>query len=568
KFTGQETYIYSGYPEYGGAIKGHAALGYYWEYMEPVYNKLKILEKRASAGDSEDAKDAQAVLSMYRRQFLVDCGIERPYGIKKYVDSLHLAIWMTYKDKPMICPSSGSFAFGFLQTLSILRNSQIHIGTYDITLLGSKDGSVIPWIPIPNGKIMPLEKLSYILEAAKETKCEIAYWEKDRDLLSFIDTLEKGGFYCSTNPKSIEEVLELIKDVEQEKGLVFLEKHKDSLANMGVILESDERNITITVTRPMMGSVHGLMSAKLEEMELLYQNPDIKAESTFNQPSAGSTLAASAMVNMALANPEKISDENKELLAELFPNIYSRVFEKKQEISSDLYGCFDVANSTLANDLGYDGVRYEHNKNPVNGLGAFSSSQESVKWLKKAAEGDNPTFGGDHMLICPHNFMEIARVMIFASNVHEKAEDALYPESAGAAGLGGWLHKEFVSGNKTARDIAYFLRKNGVNSDIFESLVDMRYFKEESNAHGADMAEFTEDFLQAMSSRVPIGSLKSKTQNIESEKDSVDKTGSSALIFYNTGSNGTERFRDKAPKIKEEAEKQQQSQRQRIISRL
>jgi len=547
-FTGSKTYVQTGYDEYEGDIEGHAALGYFAEYMAPIYNALLSLDK-----EGQDLRKAN---------FLIGHGIERPNGLTKEVDLFHVALWESFKDKPVICPSSGSFAYGFLETLQKFRTTAIAAGNHSFMLFQSaeynkkekSEGEVVPFLPHPGlPNIMPPEKQAYISAAALKVGSKPEYWTEDRDLISFIYTLARNGFYCSTNPKSVDEVRELVEEVGARKGYEFIETHKAALAAMGVSVQRNNGTVTITIHSPMSGSIYGLMGVKLDAMESLLQDPSIVQESTFNQPSAGSTLAASALLNLALANPDEISIQNKELIGQYFPHIHKALILGNRKIKSELYGCFDTANPALAKKLGYEGIIYNSDGMAVNGLGSFSTSDESVRWLMEAKSSREPTFaGGKGMLVCPHNLMQIARVILFADGISMHGKEARYPESAGAAGLGGWLHQQISGGSKKPREIAYFLRSNGVSMEIFEKLVDLRYFTEESEKHGGQMAAFSKDFLQAMSPTVPIAALLQRGH--AQQKNAVDP--SKALVFVNTGSNGTERYQQYTQNILE-SQKQQ-----------
>ncbi len=541
RFTGLKTFVQTGYKEYGGAIKGHAALGYYATYMDSIgknFSDSKLLRKK--------------------EVFFQEHGIENSLEFNEKVSKDQVLLWDIFRERAMVCPSSGSFSYGFLETLRKLRSTNIQVGNNIFPLFGDDDGKVVPFLPHPGlVTISPAEKSIYVAKAALEIKCMPEYWLVDRDIISFIYAIEKRGFYCSTNPKSIEEVKQLLEEVGKRTGPEFFEKHRETLEDMGVEVIKNNGTLTIKVNKPMSGSIYGLMVAKLDAMEAIAADATIKEETTFNQPSAGSTLAASALVNIILARPQEISAENITLFKEYFPNLYQAAIIEKKPIKSNLYGCFDTANPALAKQLGYNGIAYPNNGNPVNGLGSFSSSDESVRWLNEAASLPNPSFsGGSSMLVCPHNTMQIARTMLFADSVSADGVDALYPESAGAAGLGGWLHQQIIEGKKNAKDVAYFLRDKGVSRENFDKLVDIDDFIAESKQHGGKMIEFSAEFLQAMSPTVPIESLRPRSYR----QETIDTT--KALVFINTGSNGTEKQQKYAVDIIRDRQKHQSPQMQ------
>lgn len=544
KFSRQPTYLQTGYNEYGGAIKGHAALGYYEQYAAPAYEELHSMEEEAKNGDY----GATRILNDRKKSFLKKRGVRTPDAHVDKIDCVHLSLWETFMRRPMVCPTSGSFGYAFVRTLEKLRNTEIDLGVAGrVPLLSQDEGRVILWMPSPGTGVMPPEKNEYISRQAIKMGCPPKYWTEDRDIISLEDTLESKGFYCSTNPKSQKELQALLEDIVYKRGYTFIESHADVLKDFGIVYSKRKGTPLITIESPMSASIYGLMSAKIDSMEMLLQNPEVKSESTFNQPSAGSTLAASALTNIIFSDPEVISEENRLILRENYPNVSAAFIDRSREaIQFHLFGCFDTANPALADLLGYKGIIYNTKQMPANGLGSFSSSDESVRWLEEASCGEHPSFfGGNSMLVCPHNIMQVSRVMIFIANIENSGEEASYPESAGAAGFGGWLHEKVVAGKISARDIAYFMRINGVDKKIFSNLVDIELFNSEAEINGGKMTEFTKELLQAMSPTVPLESIRSNRSKVTEPEIST----SDALMFVNTGSNGTQHLQKYAKDI-------------------
>lgn len=573
QFAGKSIYLQSGHAAYGGAIKGHAALGYYWQYMAPEYRELKELEEKAADGN----KEAKFKLKMERVSYSQGHGRETfDKDTLSEIPILHIALWKAFKNRPMIAPSSGSFALSFVETLNKLRELQI---------LGPNEGGVHLWVPeADEGKITDEKFIAISKLAANTPGCKIFNWKesKSRDYDAFLDSLgfdENGketsnpvpGYFCATNALSKDQ----FHDIFIQPAVHFLgwakfnyeassspnsrnyaELRLDSLSKMKVDIVRNAQGLeTLEAKFPMAGSAFGLMLAKLDEMEELLQNPDLKLEETFNQSSAGSTLSALAMVNIALSKPNMIfvdeldNDDLAKMLKEMFPNIYSKIIVpvmkgEQPAILSKLHGCFDPGYDILAKNLGYNGINYPTDSS-VNGLTASSQSDEVTSWLKAAkSEEGGATFTG--MEVCPHNLMEIARCMIFIANIEKDGKKALYPESAGAASLGTWLHNQVISGNITGGEVARFLRENGIDLDMFEELMNCEtngfaYVDDEARKHGGKMLEFHQQFMDGMTKK-NIDLLPKKSVFIDATK---------CCVLFVTGCNGTEKQQAMANDIKD-----------------
>jgi len=666
--TGQESYIISGYALFGEAIKGHAALGYFYKYASPTYNELIDLKEKATGYidlcnvvdsleepvksnfieqiniilstqefTSEDfttksSKLKAAIISKcgtklsdigvytiittacnnmqdntplshynsiilsddttisakanFRTRienFLTYHGVQRGLngfnGKVDKIDPMHIALWETYRSKPLICPSSGSFALSFLDTLEYLRTFKIKFDDGseiplfmpktllpgDPLVIGENpEGQIILWLPDPGTDVMPIDKYKEIAKKAKHLKCIVRNWspgtndyENTREPDSMNDALLTGGFYCSTNPKSIQEIGDkkgLMESLFRHKGARMLDpSNKDdpisnqiymnaisALNYIGIKCEntptSNGPRRLLTISEPMDAGVFGLMLAKLEVMETLLANKSIIEETTYNQPSAGSTLAACAIVNLLYDKPKIVSPENMVLLQFQCPHIHEAITSEGNKIKSLLKGCYDEANPKLADELGVnvEAAALHNNGRPENGLGAFSTSKISVNLIKQAM-GDAAQ---ESMLICPHGIMEISRVILFLSSIEKNGIDALYPESAAAAGIGGWLYKEIIEGKKTGKDIALVLKNNGVTEQIFNMLINQEALKQtfELNFqsgklnpltnkinpgnphHGKIIHDFYNDFIKTMSEE-PIKSVQ-ETKSLESKSSS------------------------------------------------
>lgn len=542
----QQIYIQPGPVDYGFSIKALAAWGFYGYLFGQKFAEIQSLEE-------EEVVARKA-------NFLRAHGIENPNGHKAYLDIKYVAAWEAIKDTLLVCPSSGSFALGFGKVLENLRNLEIPLGSGEaqikIKLFNKGDGKIVPFIPRPAlsgpGKAIPSDKLAEIDRIFHELGCEPVYWGEasERESQAFLRVFEnKNAMFCATNPMSSEQVEAVLKEILSYRGTIFLEGKQESLKNMGIIISKDNKLMQCS---PIDQGIGGLMVGKLDAVEALLEKGILQHKS-YHQPSSGATLAAAAVVSMILQNKDCISKENQMRLRDHYPQIYNAVFLQHKKVGFEVYGCYDPGNPALAHELGFAHSAAPHVNfpNAVNGLASFSRSGESESILKEAAR-----LGVlKDMSPCGHAIMELARAVILVHDIKRYGENAKYPESAGAAGLGGAMQRA-IDNMKTheeveayARRLAVVLKEGGIDKVKLDSLLGLSigvlklgFIKEAENyseiINNSNMKVFAEAFIKYMSA-----DLEKDATGFAGQVEVAKVQSKEIVAFMNTGSNGTEKYR-------------------------
>ncbi len=462
---GKTCYIQPGPATYGDSIKAQAAWGFYGYFYG---KRLRLLR-------TQEGYELQTL----RSQFLKAHGIEKPNGFLQQVSLEHLAAWLAFKNLEFVCPSSGSFALGFAKVLHQLRQTEITLihkndkgeeTKQKIKLLSDDECLVTAFLPSAKAagkddEIISVEKLALISREFELMKCTIVSWEKpeERDFDAFsyaVSQIQKNsGMFCATNPMSAEQVnATILAKLQKRYGLEFVEKNSTRFEDIGIKfkrtvsgkLDKDADNcIQIESAPPIDQSIGGLMLAKLDALEEFLKHNLGKKHISVHQSSSGATLAGAAAVALIIKKQLSegfLTEENQKRLETHFPHLYKALItEKDKELEVLVSDYYDPGNPKLAEALGFPHQNQTSDteikeEKAVNGLDSFSRSGASEKLLLAAKEQQLL------MALKPsgHALMELARVIILIHNiqVHEcKSEKVRYPESAGAAALGGELQK-------------------------------------------------------------------------------------------------------------------------------
>ncbi len=544
---GKPTTILSGPSEFGGAIKGYALIGYL-EYHQA--NRLK--ELRESGGLEQAKKD-----------LLTAKGLSHKYINE--VDDVTISLWVAYRDNAMVAPTSGSFGFTAYDTVRKLRELSLEINGEKIPLFNEGEAAARAWVPAKELAIMAEAKLAVVEKIAKETGCDIHYWRTrdTRDHYALLDALVNGDYFCPTNPKNIEEIALLLDEVVKGKfkgqpifdgkyeqmrlELVYAISTGDvitetALKRLGVEVKHLGFDTELIVNRPCSAGRYGLMLARLDHWEnLLSWDEDAAIENeTFNQPSIGATLAAAAEVDRlvikALRGELKINDENKAMLKKLYPNVFKKIESQRCNVKMKLYATPDGCNVTLCDQLGIKGDRPEtKGLSPANGLGTITPGKEAAGVLANC----KATSLQNNYLVATKPWMVVSQALIFLHEVQMGHAVPRLPEEAGAASLAGYLREKYKTGEVKIDDIAFALRSNGFDLEVFEVMLANQYdtpsddiwsvlYKLEE-AHGEGEKKFVSE-LHAAFIR-PIDTLMPQIKPVD---------GKSSITFYSTGYNGTQ----------------------------
>jgi hypothetical protein len=260
-------------------IKNYQILGNIVDLIWPALEELNALPPEQ--------------LALRKKRFLKARPDAHPDTIEK-ITPLHLAIWESLHNTPMVTPTSGNYGLAALDWLEKLRSITIADG---VPLLAQNEGRVILWLPEPNdvtrSKLHEITSRSNALNKEKlDNGHTYGIWHKveDRDPESLIYALQQGAHYWQTNPFSAEDIkTKLIDEVIKRVGEAALHtpEAKRTLRGMGCKID-DETN-TITISKGSLGGQHGLMLARLEIEELLAEQ---KEKVIVLPPSAGGTAAA------------------------------------------------------------------------------------------------------------------------------------------------------------------------------------------------------------------------------------------------------------------------------------
>jgi hypothetical protein len=542
----KRTTILTGPAEFGGAIKGYALIG----FLE--YHQAAKLAELQGSGRLEEVK----------REFMAARELDAKY-INDLDDGM-VALWDAYRSNAIIAPTSGSFGLTAYETIQKLRALTINIGGREIPLFNKDEAAARAWVPVNDLHIMPHEKLAFIEFTAATINCDVRYWNvrETRDHYALLDAIYNNDYFCPTNPKTEQEFAALLQEVlsgEVNGKPIFNEEYESlrlalvgditrqesnllkSLKRFGLEIKYGEDGVEITATEPVAAGRYGLMLARLEHWEYLLETSggaDIH-DQTFNQPSIGATLAGAAEVDrvilLAMRGELKLTSGNLELLSSQYPNISAKIRSGKNNVKMRLYATPDACNVTLCKQLDISGDEpTTFGLSPANGLGTITPGQESAGVLSGCKE----TSMQSHYLVATKPWMAIGQALIFLHEVQMKRAEPRFPEEAGAASLAGFLREQFKAGEITVDDIAFALRNNGFDKEVFEEMLVTQHGAERCNpwamlyrleeAHGVNEPKFVAQLESAFGRN--FDELAPAIKNIESD---------SSLTFYSTGYNGT-----------------------------
>ena len=391
----KNVYVICGPKEYGGAIKGHAFLGY--------------LEHHCSVAQNEIDDAPLEIQQRAKTDFLLAHGISLEQindEVLAQVSNTHVALWQSFKDRAIIAPTSGSFGIAAYETIEKLRNAEISLiidgRTKTINLLSEHEGGARAWAPDISTGCMTQEKIDVLDGVAARVNLPVMKWiERDtRDHFALLDALIHGDYFCPTNPKSAGEVATLLNDIlinsyagKNGRPIIFTEGTKfanwrdelierikagdaqtiTALKYNGISLQAFAgEELSLIVQEPISAGIFGLMLGRLRHLDVISENsveselkkfhhkanerekylarhpewfdPKILHDETYEQPSVGATLAgaivADSIALSAAGKNIRLSPQNHSLLQEFFPNIATAIKDAKMPNSKFLRtGC-------------------------------------------------------------------------------------------------------------------------------------------------------------------------------------------------------------------------------------
>lgn len=592
--VGSPVYVQPGLEEFSWGIKGNAAFGHFGRL---VSEQLAKIEDLAKCGETDS--DAAAELLVMKSSFLQHHGIVKPNGLSAKVDRLDLAMWEATKIC-MVAPSSGSFAAGFSGIIKLLQGYTVCIGggvhpEYSFSFLSKEQVHMLAMLPANGLGLIDPQKLENITKQARELGVEVKSWEDKRDDQALYEALLRGGWLCATNLQSSLEVAQRMARILRDKGFEQISQCNKAMQRHGIRITKSEdgQPLLIEVADHMTASVPGLSLLSLMTLETLLSQ-GVTSAVVNNQAAAGATLAATALVAAAIANPNLLGEETIKALETYFPKIAEFMrqrlqSERTEEAPFQVKGTFDTRNHNFVPQVGLTNVDelfpLNDRKNlATNGLWSTTGSAAAAGLLKMTSELPTPVFkmDGSRMMPCHPVMMGLAQVVLFAAALKDNESDialARYPEPAGAAGFGSWLHQKVITEKSmTARDLAHFFRSNGVTLEILDQLLSLEGMKTQSEEHNGMLGEFWKEFLQSMSPTVLLESIVPSRFRISASSQSAsfvdrvsgasaaparDVVGGSVLVFNITGCNGTDRQQALGPRIAEERYKIEQDKSQR-----
>ncbi len=550
--------------EYGGAIKGYSLLGYLEYHAAEMLNYAK----------TDEAKLAYAAAH----------GLTATPELLAQIESIHVALWVAFKERAIIAPTSGSFGLAAYQTIEKLRQAEV---TYQVegkpvavSLLSEKEGKARAWIPHESTGTMTREKEIFIVGEAERLGQEVRSWtsRKTRDHFAMLDALAHGDYFCPTNPKSPAEIAIILREVlenrcgdeaifSSEEDLARLRKVETRILERNPFMQRAIDSIgakvegeKITVTAPTAAGRYGLMLSRLEHLEkLLGENPPVKRDDLYNQPGIGATFAgavdATEIITELATGKIALSVENQELLAKNFPNLAQAVaVQKGLPVELKLHLAPIADNTDLPRVLGMGGPRYETSGVAVNGLGSRTTKAEgdAVDTIQ-ASQRRNPAILAEDSTPATKAWVVIAQALLYLPELEGK--HPAFPEEAGAVSLASALKERYLSQQPAALsavDLVYALKKEGISKEIFERILALnmpdealrtKYFpdKDFSNPWSYIEAEAAinqggdPEFITVLKEAfdLPLAELQAR-------RTPPSKTADHSITVYNTGSNGTQ----------------------------
>lgn len=569
---GNKVFVISGPSEYGGAIKGHAFLGYLEYHSASRLEELELF----NLTNQNEAK----------RKFLLAHGIDNAEiddDLLVQIDLMHVAVWESFKGRAIIAPTSGSFGIAAYETIEKLRQAEISLIVKGmprkINFFAANEGRARAWAPDIRTGVMSEEKLEVLKAAAKRTDLEVCYWTErtTRDHYALLDALFHDEYFCPTNPKSREEVAALLKEILSNSfdGKPIFQIHgaynslreqliariKDcdrqtikTLERHGIYYNYDRENgVTLSVAEPIAAGIYGLMIPRFRHLDVLANN-HIANDTVFQQCSVGATLAGllltdSAMTNLVLDSENKlnITSQNWQLLNELFPSLAAAI-QRKGLPCLNAYAAPDVANVTLPQMLGCEGITQPNTEGAENGLGTITPGYGPIEAIQNAP---------GHGLIKTYTavtkpWFPIGQALLFTHGMNVDGTKAKLPESAGAAALGSYLKFLYDTDQKNGSDslpielLVFVLRTNGLSKELFEKILGLKckdenpwtYVETQAAIHGGNEPKLVADLKKFFS--MDYDELRKLPANLTPVP--VDDTNS--VSFYNTGNNGTDRLKE------------------------
>ena len=585
-----QVYIICGPKEYGGAIKGHAFLGY--------------LEYHCFAAQKQLDVAAVDIQNHAKTEFLVAHGIkteEINAGVLAQINNTHVAIWQSFKGRALIAPTSGSFGIAAYETVDKLRKAEIKLNVggkaKTINLLLEHEGGARAWAPNISTGIMSADKIEVLKNAANHVNLPVREWfvRETRDHFALLDALYHGDLFCPTNPKSPEEVAAILRNILYneyktknglqpifEKGSEFARMYEDLNAKINrrdpsIIAALKSNDITVSylpdgdielqVSEPISAGIFGLMIGRLRHLEVLSKRQAQRGErvfdDTYEQPSVGATLAGAVVADSILITAAKkeitLSPHNKALLAELFPNLATAV-EEDELPRMNIYCAPHMTNVALAEELRlgvWDNSQPTDGKSP-NGLGTITTGQGPIDAIR-----NSPHCTLQHRCMPATNtYLPVAQALLFMHEIDVYGDKARFPEPAGATSLASCLKEyykhnwsaQYLNGDKIEMKVyvsrlVFALRSNGIEREIFERILnpnDSRQniwdynpwdsIEQQAHLHGDDDIKFLRELKGCF---------------FMSEEELVKQTGIAhseeyrpreSKTFYDTGNNGMEKI--------------------------
>jgi hypothetical protein len=267
------------------------------------------------------------------------------------------------------------------------------------------------------------------------------------EVTHYLDTLVKS--LKQTQPSVSEAMPEAA--IDDKWRLLLSPNGQKALRQMGVRIDYKESAtespdkisskigyLDMEIGGPVDAGLYGLMVPRLQHLERMLtinanrtrrDKPPIASITTYNQPSVGATLAGAALTDWIINSDCPLTESNRRLLKEAFPQI-AQIMEEKQAggrkefpIRLELAATPDTAAlnlHSLARQLGYTGPSYKNDGIAANGLGTLSGAGTPAQVLEKASRAPEASFKRGNIHPAPDALMEIGRLFFFVSDIHAR----------------------------------------------------------------------------------------------------------------------------------------------------
>lgn len=487
-----------GWKQFDSCIKGFNSLGLMAEQVRNEISRLGALPlSQQNELKLEFLRSRRSGQNpVYTAAELDDIGQAEFFAL----DNHDIAVWRCFADKTIVCSTSSNMGVSTHQALRLMQKSRLGFRGKEFSLLNESEGRLVVWCPDERADFMNAEKARLLRSLEQDlpaiTTLRTYINRQQRDPGALKDALTAGGYFFPTNPQSKDEMQNLVfvalgeiaKERSQEAGEILKDPRiRRTLESLDCEIERGQ----VTVRSGVEGGIYGLMVPYLAMLEELMAAEPPPAVSLWNQASIGAALAAAALADKILREPEKMRDDVRSRFNSHFPSLSKFLDTRRigKDVATQIHGVFDIANlQSLAQLLGVVVENHQSGRGTAYvGLGSssYSNGNRCIEILRESISSGGAFRGKDAFHPATHTLNPFAQALVFGEDLQrwlrlsrigpdltpEALSDCMVhvkkPEPAGAAALAGYLLSRLDMQTLSLVEIAYCLRLMGFSQTTF-----------------------------------------------------------------------------------------------------